>query len=123
MTRRTDREPRVRRSCERCRQKKIKCPAEKPGCSHCHLANSPCVYLPRNHKTSRSLRQQLPEPIQQLTSPGCRAIYRRSEQPGARPSAKTNQFTSFSTIVFINGHRPICMVSYNSIPASNGPIY
>ncbi|KAJ4197291.1 hypothetical protein NW759_016314 [Fusarium solani] len=58
MTRRTDREPRVRRSCERCRQKKIKCPAEKPGCSHCHLANSPCVYLPRNHVSHGGRRAQ-----------------------------------------------------------------
>ncbi|RSL91546.1 hypothetical protein CEP51_000233 [Fusarium floridanum] len=83
MTRRTDREPRVRRSCERCRQKKIKCPAEKPGCSHCHLANSPCVYLPRNHihvflgltmskKTEGSLRQQLSKSVQQFASSGCR---------------------------------------------------
>ncbi|RBR07636.1 hypothetical protein FVER53590_28294 [Fusarium verticillioides] len=49
---RTTGEPRVRRSCERCREKKIKCPAEKPGCSHCRLANQTCTYLPRNHVSS-----------------------------------------------------------------------
>ncbi|KAH6979029.1 hypothetical protein EDB82DRAFT_448608 [Fusarium venenatum] len=49
MPRTKTREPRVRRSCERCRQKKIKCPAEKPGCSHCRIANEICTYLPRNH--------------------------------------------------------------------------
>ncbi|KAJ0149462.1 hypothetical protein HZ326_7946 [Fusarium oxysporum f. sp. albedinis] len=49
---RTTGEPRVRRSCERCREKKIKCPAEKPGCSHCRIANQTCTYLPRNHVSS-----------------------------------------------------------------------
>ncbi|KAM0344176.1 hypothetical protein ACHAPU_007898 [Fusarium lateritium] len=49
-------EPRARRSCERCRLKKIKCPAEKPTCSHCDLASEGCIYLPRNHVVNSSRR-------------------------------------------------------------------
>ncbi|CAM1502548.1 Fc.00g045320.m01.CDS01 [Cosmosporella sp. VM-42] len=36
-----------RHSCESCRRKKTKCPAEKPVCSFCHRLNQTCVYLPR----------------------------------------------------------------------------
>ncbi|KAH6962089.1 hypothetical protein BKA56DRAFT_598308 [Ilyonectria sp. MPI-CAGE-AT-0026] len=38
---------RVRRSCEPCRQKKTKCPAEQPICSFCRRLNQTCIYLPR----------------------------------------------------------------------------
>ncbi|KAF5001065.1 hypothetical protein FGRMN_1259 [Fusarium graminum] len=40
----------------RCSIKKIKCPAEKPSCSHCDLASEGCVYLPRNHVVNSSRR-------------------------------------------------------------------
>ncbi|RSL85990.1 hypothetical protein CEP52_015965 [Fusarium oligoseptatum] len=96
MTRRTDREPRVRRSCERCR------PLSK---IHVFLG------LTMSKKTEGSLRQQLSKSIQQFTSPGCRAIYRRSEQPRTKRPATTSQFTSFSANSFINDHRPIYMVA------------
>ncbi|KAI5458619.1 hypothetical protein BGZ63DRAFT_474273 [Mariannaea sp. PMI_226] len=56
---------RIRHSCERCRQKKTKCPAEKPICSFCRRLNQTCIYLPRRNpdaasKTTTSLSKDLP---------------------------------------------------------------
>ncbi|KAH6880670.1 hypothetical protein B0T10DRAFT_495098 [Thelonectria olida] len=44
---------RVRHSCERCRQKKTKCPSEKPVCSFCRRLGQTCVYLPRRNPDVR----------------------------------------------------------------------
>lgn len=40
--------PRNRHACEPCRQKKTKCPAERPACSLCQYTNKRCSYLPRD---------------------------------------------------------------------------
>ncbi|KAH7121783.1 hypothetical protein B0J13DRAFT_158501 [Dactylonectria estremocensis] len=46
----------VRRSCERCRKKKSRCPAEQPICSFCHRLNQTCIYLPRYKSKHGSTR-------------------------------------------------------------------
>ncbi|KAL6922450.1 hypothetical protein FSST1_006476 [Fusarium sambucinum] len=66
----------TRRSCERCRQQKKRCSAEKPSCSLCCRLNEACVYLPRGQQTGHSARK--------CASPRAQAARRESvDQQGA----------------------------------------
>lgn len=54
------RKPRVctREACETCREKKSKCDGEQP-CSRCEARGIECHYQVRNHRSKRSLRNEL----------------------------------------------------------------
>ncbi|KAJ2163186.1 hypothetical protein GGF46_000116 [Coemansia sp. RSA 552] len=45
------------KSCESCRQRKIKCSGEKPTCAHCARRNQPCIYR-RSARYKRRLNGQ-----------------------------------------------------------------